>query len=37
VIGNVIVNRDPGHLTSTYARTLGPVLFDEVTEVLARR
>ena len=30
VIGNVIVYRDPSHLTSTYARTLAPMLHDEI-------
>ena len=36
VVGNVIVNRDPSHLTSTYARTLGPVLHEKIMTTLAR-
>lgn len=34
VIGDSIVYRDPGHLTSTYARTLAPMLGDAVTAAI---
>lgn len=39
VIGNVIVYRDTvaGHLTATYAKTLGPVIVDSIKGVLASR
>lgn len=35
VIGDVIVYRDPGHITSTYARTLAPVVASAIAENLA--
>ena len=39
VIGNVIVYRDTvaGHLTATYAKTLGPAIVDGIKGVLAQR
>jgi len=37
VIGDVLVYRDPGHVTSTYARTLAPMLQRGVEDALAGR
>jgi hypothetical protein len=34
VIGGSIVYRDPGHLTSTYARTLAPMLGDAIDQAV---
>ncbi|RWZ68533.1 acyltransferase [Labedella populi] len=34
VIGGSIVYRDPGHLTSTYARTLAPLLGDAIQQAI---
>jgi peptidoglycan/LPS O-acetylase OafA/YrhL len=36
VIGNVLVYRDSHHLTATYARTMAPILRDEIAALLAK-
>lgn len=33
VIGNVMVYRDPHHVTATYMRTLAPMLWDELSQI----
>lgn len=35
VIGNVMVYRDPHHITATYMRTLAPVLWEELSGIAA--
>ena len=34
ILGNVLVYRDPHHLTATFSRTLGPALATRIVEVL---
>ena len=36
VIGSLLVHRDEQHLTTAYARTLSPQVWDAVTGALAR-
>ncbi|MFD2131554.1 acyltransferase family protein [Pseudogracilibacillus auburnensis] len=36
VVGNVLVYRDNGHITATYARTLGPILQNELMTILEK-
>jgi len=36
VIGNVLVYRDPGHITATYAATLSPYIERQVVAAITR-
>lgn len=34
VVGNVLVYRDDGHITATYAKTLAPILYEKLMPIL---